>query len=253
MINPDAETHLILMPPVLLVAAYRFMAPVNSRLVWVPLLNQLTDEWRQQELTDVSILVAKLLFWHDVLFQPVVSLSDLLGGINVGDLEMPLCVPEDHFSVCEVSSHEELTAPAQLQRMVNNMDVQWAFRGPGNLGPDSWLLLQRDDGNGSESGGIVLLCIQSKKRKAEACMQSGKLGEEARKMLHIQGVDSLVVYVTDQRRPIRAKKTAQFVVPGSMILVDRNSFPAYYSACVAMLKTAIVSPSRTKRAKMCCS
>lgn len=161
---------------------------------------------------------------------------------------MPLCVPEGHFSVCEVSSHEELTAPAQLQRMVNNMDVQWAFRGPGNLGPDSWLLLQRDDGNGSESGGIVLLCIQSKKRKAEACMQSRKLGQEARKMLHIQGVDSLMVYVTDQRRPTRAKKTAQFVVPGSMILVDRKSFPAYYSACVAMLKTAIVSPSKTKRA-----
>ncbi|KAL3160509.1 hypothetical protein ABBQ32_010814, partial [Trebouxia sp. C0010 RCD-2024] len=52
MINPDAETHLISMPPVLLVAAYRFMAPINSRLVWVPLLNQLTDEWRQRELTD---------------------------------------------------------------------------------------------------------------------------------------------------------------------------------------------------------
>ncbi|KAL3155951.1 hypothetical protein ABBQ32_012944 [Trebouxia sp. C0010 RCD-2024] len=110
---------------------------------------------------------------------------------------MSLCVPEDHFSVCEVSSHEELTAPAQLERMVNNMDVQWAFRGPGNLGPDSWLLLQRHDGNGSESGGIVMLCIQSKKRRAEACMQSGKLGEEAGKILHIQGVDSLMALYPD--------------------------------------------------------
>ena len=46
--NPDAdhEMHLILMPPVLLVAAYLFMAPVNNKLVWVLLPNQLTDEWR---------------------------------------------------------------------------------------------------------------------------------------------------------------------------------------------------------------
>ena len=80
LINPDAEMHLISMPPVLLVAAHRFMAPVNNRLVWVPLLHQLTDEWRQQELTDVSNVVAKLLFWHDILHQPVVLLGDLLGG-----------------------------------------------------------------------------------------------------------------------------------------------------------------------------
>ena len=251
MINPDAEMHLVSLPPVLLVAAYRFMAPVLNRMVWVPLLNQLTDEWRQRELTDISVLVAKLLFWHDILHQHVVSLSALLGGIEVGEHEMSLYVPEGHFSVCEISSHEEITGSAQLQKMVSNMDVQWAFRGPGNLGPDSWLLLQQchDDGSRSESSRIVLLNIQSKKRKAEACMQSGKLEEEVGKMLNIPGVDSLIVYVTDQRRPTRAKNVAQFVVPDSMVLVDRSSLPAYYSACVALLKTAVVSPHRTKRAR----
>ena len=66
--------------------------------------------------------------------------------------------------------------PAQLQKMVSNMDVQWAFLGPGNLGPDSWLLLQRGGGTGSESCRIVLLSIQSKTYKAEACIHSGKLG-----------------------------------------------------------------------------
>ena len=197
-INPDAETHRISMPPVLLVAAYRFMAPVNNRLVWVPLLNQLTDEWRQRELTDVSILVAKLLFWQDILDQRLVLLSDLLGGINVGDHEMVLRVPEGHFSVCEISSHDQLTAPAQLQKMINNMDVKWAFGGPGNLGPNSWLLLRRGDGTRSESCPIILLSIQSKKRTGDACMQPGELGVEAGKMLHIPGVDSLMVYVTDQ-------------------------------------------------------
>ena len=80
-------------------------------------------------------------------------------------------------------------------------------------------------------------------------MQPGELGVEAGKMLHIPGVDSLMVYVTDQHRPIQARKKAKFVVPESMVVVDRNSLPAYYSACVAMLKTAIVCPSRTNRAR----
>lgn len=135
---------------------------------------------------------------------------------------MSLCVPEDHFSVCEVSRHEELTAPAQLERMVNNMDVQWAFRGLGNLGRDSWLLLQRGAGNGSESGGIVMLCIQSKKRKAEACMQSGKLGEEAGKMLDIQGVDSLMVYVTDQRNSFPSHHTCSILLASSQSIMSQH-------------------------------
>ncbi|KAL3160418.1 hypothetical protein ABBQ32_010742 [Trebouxia sp. C0010 RCD-2024] len=50
----DAERHLMLMPPMLLVAAYRFTGPVNSRLVWLPLFKQLADEWRQVERLPIS-------------------------------------------------------------------------------------------------------------------------------------------------------------------------------------------------------
>jgi len=236
-LNPDSETHLVSMPPVLLVAAYRFMKAPSNRLVWVPLLNHLTDDWRTRELTDVSILVAKLLFWHDVLLQPVVSLRELLGGIDVGVHEMSFCVPEGNFSVCDVSS--QLTHSAELQSMVNNMDAQWAFRGPGNFGPDSWLLLRRSDDTESESHPVVAIWIQSKKRQAVSSMQSAKLGEEAAKMLYIPGVDNLMVYVTDQRRPIRHKASANFCVPTSMVLVGNDCLPAYYSACIALLKSAL--------------
>ena len=181
-LNPDSETHLVSIPPVLLVAAYRFMKAPKNRLVWVPLLNHLTDDWRNRELTDVSILVAKLLFWHDVLLQPVVSLRELLGGIDVGVNEMSFCVPEGNFFVCDVSS--QLTQLAELPSMVNNMDAQWAFRGPGNFGPDSWLLLRRVDATDSGLHPVVAIWIQSKKRQAASSIQSAKLGEEAAKMLH---------------------------------------------------------------------
>lgn len=189
-------------------AAYRFMKAPSNRLVWVPLLNHLTDDWQTRELTDVSILVAKLelLFWHDVLLQPVVSLREVLGGIDVGVHEMSFCVPEGNFSVCEVSS--QLTHSAELQSMVNNMDAQWALRGPGNFGSDSWLLLRRCDDAESELHPVVAIRIQSKKRQAASSMQSAKLGEEAAKMLYIPGVDNLILYVTDQHRPIHHKASA---------------------------------------------
>ncbi|KAL3146633.1 hypothetical protein ABBQ32_000863 [Trebouxia sp. C0010 RCD-2024] len=61
-LNPDSETHLVSMPPLLLVAVYRCMNASSNKLVLVPLLNHLTDDWRTWELTDVSVLVAKLWF-----------------------------------------------------------------------------------------------------------------------------------------------------------------------------------------------
>ena len=236
-LNPDSETHVVSMPPVLLVAAYRFMKAPSNRLVWIPLLNHLTDDWRNRELSDVSILVAKLLFWHDVLLQPVVSLRELLGGIDVGVHEMSFCVPEGNFRVWDVK--HQLTQPAELQSMVNNMDAKWAFRGPGNVGLDSWLLLQRSDDTTSESHPVVAISIQSKKRQAASSMQSAKLGEEAAKMLRIPGVDNLMVYVTDQHQPMCPKTSASFCVPPSMVLVGNDCLPAYYSACIALLKGAL--------------
>ena len=117
MLNPDSETRLVSMPSVLLVAAYRIMRVDGRNLVRVPLLNHLTDDWQSREVTDIAILVAKLLFWRDVLLKPVVSLRELLVGVDVGDYEMSFCVPEGHFRVFPLTS--QLREPAALQSLVN--------------------------------------------------------------------------------------------------------------------------------------
>lgn len=81
----------------------------------------MTDEWRQ-----LSILVAKLLFCHDILQQPLVSLSDLLGGINVGNHDMsetsPYFVDMYIFlsyctSLC--ASHKMASLPMELAVMMS--------------------------------------------------------------------------------------------------------------------------------------
>lgn len=237
-LDPDAALQLIMMPPVLLVAALRLTAPANNKLAWVPLLIQLTDEWRQLQLTGVSLLVAKLRFWHDILCQPQVLLSDLLGGIAVGGHEKHLCVPDDHFSVWKTSSCEDPMAPAQLSNMVSNMVSQWAFQGPGDAGLNGWLLLQCGAGTQkSDSGRIALLCFLS--NKDGACIQVGKLQQESGHILHISGDHSLLVHVTDQRRPVRTANEAQSVDPTSVVLVDTESLPAYYRACIALLNTRV--------------
>ena len=132
--------------------------------------------------------------------------------------------------------------------MVNNMDAQWAFRGPGNFGPDSWLLLRRSDDTESGSHPVVAICIQSKQRQAASSMQFEKLRENAAKMFTFPGVDNLMVYVTDQYQPIRQKAAANFSVPTSMVLVGNDCLPVYYSTCIALLKGALsgVVPSKKR-------
>ena len=176
------------------------MAPDSSTggLAWVQLLKELTCEWQDQELTDVSILVARLFFRRETLSQPMVCLSDLM-GTHVGDHDIYVCVPESHFSICEMSRHDEPGSPAQLQQAVREIDNHWAFHGTGNFGVDGWLLLQCSSGRASESGRVVLLVIRRHPRSAEAFMQSASgalaLGAGSCRELHIPDVDNVTVYV----------------------------------------------------------
>ena len=215
----------------LLVAAYRFMAAPSNTLAWAPLL---TNDWQNPELTDVSILVARLFFWHHVLLQPVVTLRELLGSVDAGVHEMSFCVPNNRFSVCEVRS--QLT-PSELQSVVSNMDAEWAFQGPHNSGPNSWLLLHRSDDAASGSQpvkNVVAVCNQSRKRQAALSMQFVKLREEAEKMLHIPDVNNLMVHVTDERRPGHPQAPV-YLAPTSEVVVSKDCLPAYYSACICLL------------------
>ena len=80
-------------------------------------------------------------------------------------------------------------------------------------------------------------------------MPSGKLGEEAGKMLHIPGFDSLMVYVTDLRCPLGL--FMQGVQPSLLFGINGISGLQLVSCTLecmlALLKAAIVSSIRTKR------
>lgn len=234
------------MPPVLLLTAYRYMQGLKRELVWVPLLNQMTDQWRDRELTDVSILVARLLFWRIVFHRSVISLKQLLGGMDVGEHNFDLCVPKTHFHVFDVKTHAELTDQAQLAQMAANMDRRWAYQGPGNRGPDSWIILQ-PNGNKQATSGIVVLVVQSKKRSSEESLQSQQLGDEAGKMLRIPGTESLLLYVSDQHRPCQGVATSSFDVPKNTVLVDAKWHSNYYGHKIKLLKKALASPHGVKR------
>lgn len=69
-------------------------------------------------------------------------------------------------------------------------------------------------------------------------------------MLHIPGVDNLMIYVTDQHLPSGCTDD-EFVVPTSMVVVDKDCMLAYYSACIALLKSALsgVMPPKKKHAR----
>lgn len=122
-----------------MVAAYYSMPLHRDTLVWVPLL---MDTWRMRELTIVSILVTKLLLWRAVLHQETVSLSALLGGVDVEGHDLCFCIPHANFNVYTVSNHDQLKDRVQLTEMLDNDPSKWAFLGQGNLGPGSWLLLK---------------------------------------------------------------------------------------------------------------
>lgn len=150
---------------------------------------------------------------------------------------MSFCVPEDNFSVCDVSS--QLTHAAELQSIVSNMDAQWAFRGTGQFGPDGWLLLQRSDVTAFGSHPVIAVCIQSNYHMAASSTQPGKLGEEAGQLVHVLGVDRLMVYDTQQHQTLCCEAAAKVSVPLPRVVVGKDCLPAYYSACIALLSGAL--------------
>lgn len=221
-INPDSLAHFVTMPPVLLLTAYRFMQGAKHELVWMPLLTQMTGEWCDWELTDVSILVARLFFWHNVFRQSVISLEQLLGGMDVGEHNIELCVPNSHFHVFDIKSHVELTDHAQLAPTAATMDRRWAYQGPGSPGPDSWIILQQGGENEQSTSGVVVLVVQSKKCPPEESLQSQQLCAEASKILRIPGAESLMLYVSDQHRSCQGVATSSFDVSKDTLLVNEK-------------------------------
>ena len=112
--------------------------------------------------------------------------------------------------------------------------------GPGNLGPDSWLLLEHKDYEVALPKSIAVICIESKKREGQVVLPPRQLELRAQqKTFHISGVLNVLLYVTDQHRPKRTR--AQ-----SVVSIDKETEPVYYGACCALLKSAFSPPQRSR-------
>ena len=232
--NPDAGEQQVSMPPLLMIAAYRYMEVGKQGMVFVPLLQHLADNWQDRELTDVSVLVAKLFLWRHVMNQDTVQLSELLGGIELGMSDTEFCMPTSDYEVHKVG--EQLSS-VEFEQLLQNAECRWAFIGPQNYLSDSWLLLRR-----AADHTLVVVYLQSKNRQRPEAMQYRKLVEEAAKRWDVSGVEDVMLYVTDQHLP-RLSARRPFQAPQKMILIEPADHERFYGACASLLE----APPTTKR------
>ena len=225
--NPDAGEQQVSMPALLMIAAHRYMEAKQHGMVLVPLLQHLADSWQDRELTDVSVLVAKLFLWRHVMEEATVYVSELLGGIQLGLSDMEVCVPTSNFAVHKVS--EQLTS-AEFGQQLQNADCRWAFIGPGNHLADSWLLLRQ-----AADQTLLVVYLQSKKRQTREAMQYGELVKEAAKRWDVPGVEHVMLYVTDQHVP-RPSASKPFEAPPRMVLITPADHVRFYGVCASLLK-----------------
>lgn len=219
------------MVPLVFAAAARHMAVGCRALVFIPLLHQLSDEWQQREATDCSVLIAKLFLLKHVMGEHSVMLSELLGAIDLGLDDFQVAVPEDNFKLYHV---DKQLKDGGFQLLMDRLaeSSQWAFVGPKNYGPDSWLLLVE-----YETGRLRVLYLQSKARgKPEAFNKAGLQAESAKRW-HVSEPDSLMLYVTDQHAPKRRR--TQLSIPRSMVIVPPFDHEQYYSFCMSFIKASL--------------
>ena len=169
------------MPALLMIAAHSYMEVKKHSMVFVPLLQELADNWQDSELTDVSVLLAKLFLWRHVMNEATVYLSELLGGIELGLSDLEFCVPTSNFAVHKVS---EQRTSAEFGQELQTAKCRWAFIGPGNHLADSWLLLRR-----AADQTLVVVYLQTRKRQTREAMQCGELLKEAAKRWDVPGVE----------------------------------------------------------------
>mmetsp|Transcript_28609 Transcript_28609/g.62959 ORF Transcript_28609/g.62959 Transcript_28609/m.62959 type:complete len:796 (+) Transcript_28609:220-2607(+) len=227
--KPDIMTdYMVYVPPAVMVAAIQWMEVGRKSLPSVPLFRLVIGEWRSRELTDVSMLVLKMQFLSEVLHTTEVQLEMLVPGASE---DITLKVPQKHF---KVSSVDKQLRKGDLQALATKarQGDPWAFVGPGNSGPDGWVLLESTDGT------PFVLYVQSKQRQNDELVGRRALQEEAAKCKRLKGSKCYLVYVTDQRpRPEHASPLCIQDMPA--VVVGPDSHTSYYSTSAAHLVQAM--------------
>ena len=234
--DPDAVRSMVATTPaLLLIAAVRQSGASDRRkLAFPPLLEQLASEAGQsREMVDVSILVVKLRLAHHVLQMPHLYLSQLLGGIEMRELDCLFEVPDGSFRVQR--EHQQLTA-GQFAALAARGSTTWAFARRSVHGPGGWLFLRRPDGI------IITVALQSKDHSRPEAMQRADSFKHPGRFQHVPGMEQVQICVSDRDSPCAPWPKASShmtATPSDAILDAPELHPKYYGACVELVRSAL--------------
>lgn len=176
---PDDQNDKIVRLPLLLGAGLANHLEVDlERLEAVPLIRRLNDDWRSREITDLSIIVLRILVLRQILHVDKISISDLYPGLKDSQFaDRIVKVPKTGFRV--QSKGKQLSAQ-QFAELLNDPDrADFAFIGPGNKGADSWIFLEFADDCPHR---YLIIQFESKSRQGPENISQEKVKAEFRKM-----------------------------------------------------------------------
>jgi hypothetical protein len=228
-------------PPLLLRVMYQQLSAVWST---VRSLQQFPESWEDREQSNLGLLMLRLQLAGSVFGERTMQLEELCPGLStLGEVFIPTgdCV------IHRVT--QQLKAPGFAKACLEKAQVDgfWAFMGPGNWGPDSWLILIRVDGE------KIILYVQSKKRIMGALQYpEAALDKEAGKCWDVPGVPSSMLYLTDERGRDEDNALIETSSGVTVVPVSRHARDVAYGVAMATVKRsreAIEQAGRGKKPK----
>ena len=235
---PDDEpTCYVHIPPLLLRVMYQ-MLPIESARVRN--LIQLTENWEDREQSDVGLLMLRLQLARTVFDEHTLPLKQLCQGL---DFLGTVSIPKGHYTIHHV--REQLTAASFKTRCLTGEPApHWAFLGPGNWGPDGWLVLRDMDEQ------LVVLFVQSKKRASIiSSYNADKLAKEAGKCWEVEGVRSCLLYLTDERGHNQDNESLEVGASVRVVPVSREAHLLTYGVALGTIKRCRDTNDQLDRAK----
>lgn len=222
---PDSiASEFVLLPPLLLRLVYRQQ---KLGTVAVRSLQQWAEGWEDRELSDVGLFMLRLQLTREVFEVETRNLEDLCPGLAfLGNV----VVPTNDYVIHGIS--KQLRALGFRVECLERAGTGriWAFLGPGNWGPDGWLVLFGVDGN------VVVIFVLSKLRSTiTQRYPKGALAVEAGKCWKVDGVDLVLLFLTDER----GHGNDNEVLDGGgmpVVPVSRNARLATYGVAIAAIK-----------------
>jgi hypothetical protein len=159
------------------------------------------------------------------------QLGELCQGLEyLGTVKLP----KGDYITSEVNQHLTDETFATLC-LTDGGQGAWAYLGPGNYGPDAWLVLRL------LAGGKVVIYIQSKVRsKKRGRFSEAKLQPEARKFWSLRGkAQGCLLYLTDEVGAPADLEALYHDDDLRVVPVSRVAYAAHRGSSVALLKRAL--------------